>query len=120
VEQLTKSEAVILSILGNQELYALAIVNASKHTEVRIPRGSVHVYLANLEERGLVSSRLEDELVCPRCRARLPGQPDSVRWVCNCRLASLRRELYRATVSGLLARAYYLAPLEMRLALGIT
>ena len=55
---LPPKEALILELLvRKQELYGLELVAASKG---RLKRGTVYVTLGRMEEKGYVTSRLED------------------------------------------------------------
>jgi len=82
--RLTPKEREILKLLVGQpaEMYGLEMVARS---EGRISRGSVYVLLDRLEERGLVSSRVEE---------RQPG------------VSGIARRLYRPTGFG--RRVYHL------------
>src|ERR1700759_512818 len=58
VPTLPPKEALILELLIEEsELYGLRLVAASKG---RLKRGTVYVTLGRMEEKGFVSSRLED------------------------------------------------------------
>jgi DNA-binding PadR family transcriptional regulator len=76
--RLTAKERVILSLLVGHgtEMYGLEMV---AHSEGKLSRGSIYVLLDRLEERGLVSSRLQE---------RAPG------------MAGIARRLYRPTAYG--------------------
>jgi PadR family transcriptional regulator PadR len=55
---LPTKEALILELLGGgRERYGLELVNASKG---RLKRGTVYVTLGRMEDKGFVTSRLED------------------------------------------------------------
>jgi DNA-binding PadR family transcriptional regulator len=55
---LSAKESLILELLvDGGELYGLQMVNASKR---RLKRGTVYVTLGRMEEKGYISSRLED------------------------------------------------------------
>jgi len=57
VPRLPPKEALILELLiGHKELYGLELVAASKR---RLKRGTVYVTLGRMEQKGLVTSRLE-------------------------------------------------------------
>jgi PadR family transcriptional regulator PadR len=56
--RLSAKESLILELLGRgDELYGLQLVTASKG---RLKRGTVYVTLGRMEEKGFVTSRLED------------------------------------------------------------
>ena len=76
--RLTAKEREILRLLigGSAEMYGLELVARS---DGRLSRGSIYVLLDRLEERGLVSSRLEE---------RTPGR------------SGVARRLYRPTAFG--------------------
>ena len=58
IPTLPPKEALILDLLiRNKELYGLELVAASKG---RLKRGTVYVTLGRMEEKGYVTSRLED------------------------------------------------------------
>ena len=58
IPRLPPKEALILELLVNEsELYGLELVGASKG---QLKRGTVYVTLGRMEEKGFVSSRLED------------------------------------------------------------
>jgi PadR family transcriptional regulator PadR len=58
VPSLPPKEALILELLGRgRERYGLELVNASKG---RLKRGTVYVTLGRMEDKGFVTSRLED------------------------------------------------------------
>jgi PadR family transcriptional regulator PadR len=74
---LSAKESVILQLLvRDDEAYGLELVSASRG---RLKRGTVYVTLGRMEEKGYVSSRLED---APADAGGLP------------------RRIYRATVLG--------------------
>jgi DNA-binding PadR family transcriptional regulator len=74
---LSAKESIILELLvGQGELYGLQLVAASKR---RLKRGTVYVTLGRMEEKGYLSSRLED----------VPGN-----------LGGMPRRLYRPTALG--------------------
>jgi PadR family transcriptional regulator PadR len=55
---LSAKESLILELLvAQQELYGLQLVAASKR---RLKRGTVYVTLGRMEEKGYITSRLED------------------------------------------------------------
>jgi DNA-binding PadR family transcriptional regulator len=55
---LSAKESLILELLvGGGELYGLQVVGASRR---RLKRGTVYVTLGRMEEKGYISSRLED------------------------------------------------------------
>jgi PadR family transcriptional regulator PadR len=55
---LPPKEALILELLANTgEMYGLQLVGASKR---RLKRGTVYVTLGRMEDKGFLSSRLED------------------------------------------------------------
>lgn len=54
---LSSKERLILDLLGRDERYGLALVDASLGA---LKRGTVYVTLARMESQGLVTSRLED------------------------------------------------------------
>jgi PadR family transcriptional regulator, regulatory protein PadR len=55
---LSAKESLILELLvGQEELYGLQLVAASKR---RLKRGTVYVTLGRMEEKGYITSRLED------------------------------------------------------------
>ncbi len=55
---LSPKESLILELLMEQdELYGLQLVTASKR---KLKRGTVYVTLGRMEEKGYISSRLED------------------------------------------------------------
>jgi len=55
---LSAKESLILELLADQdEMYGLQLVAASKH---RLKRGTVYVTLGRMEEKGYLTSRLED------------------------------------------------------------
>jgi len=77
VPTLSAKESVILELLiRNRELYGLQLVAASKR---RLKRGTVYVTLGRMEEKGYITSRLED------------ASPES---------GGLPRRLYRPTPLG--------------------
>jgi DNA-binding PadR family transcriptional regulator len=56
---LSGKEGVILELLGrSKEMYGLELVAAS---DGELKRGTVYVTLARMEEKGFISSRLDDE-----------------------------------------------------------
>jgi PadR family transcriptional regulator, regulatory protein PadR len=56
---LSAKEALILDLLGrSKEMYGLELVAAS---DGGLKRGTVYVTLGRMEQKGLISSRLEDE-----------------------------------------------------------
>ena len=58
IPRLPPKEALILELLVNEsELYGLQLVAASKG---RLKRGTVYVTLGRMEDKGFISSRLED------------------------------------------------------------
>ena len=58
IPTLPPKEALILELLvGESELYGLQLVAASKG---RLKRGTVYVTLGRMEEKGFITSRLED------------------------------------------------------------
>jgi len=74
---LSAKESLILELLVERdELYGLQLVAASKR---RLKRGTVYVTLGRMEEKGYISSRLED------------APPD---------MGGLPRRLYTATALG--------------------
>jgi PadR family transcriptional regulator, regulatory protein PadR len=55
---LPAKEALIIELLiGRSEMYGLELVAASRR---RLKRGTVYVTLGRMEEKGLITSRLED------------------------------------------------------------
>jgi len=55
---LSSKEELILQLLGRrEEMYGLELVAASKR---RLKRGTVYVTLGRMEEKGYITSRLED------------------------------------------------------------
>lgn len=55
---LPPKEALILELLaGTRDMYGLQLVAASKR---RLKRGTVYVTLGRMEEKGFITSRLED------------------------------------------------------------
>jgi len=77
VARLSAKETLILDLLvTRRELYGLQLVAASRG---RLKRGTVYVTLGRMEEKGYVSSRLED------------GPPEA---------GGLARRLYQATALG--------------------
>jgi DNA-binding PadR family transcriptional regulator len=95
---MSRTEALVMELLGGAERYGLELVDASGGT---LKRGSVYVLLARMEEKGFIASRQE---------ARGP------------RAAGVPRRLYRATAYGLkvhraftlLREALALKPAEAR------
>ena len=74
---LSAKESLILELLiEGRELYGLQLVGASKR---RLKRGTVYVTLGRMEEKGYISSRLED------------APPD---------MGGMPRRLYQATPLG--------------------
>jgi len=74
---LSVKESLILELLSDRaELYGLQLVAASKR---KLKRGTVYVTLGRMEEKGYVTSRLED------------GPPD---------MGGMPRRLYQATPLG--------------------
>jgi PadR family transcriptional regulator, regulatory protein PadR len=74
---LSPKESLILELLiGEREMYGLQLVAASRR---RLKRGTVYVTLGRMEEKGYLTSRLED-------------QPPSA--------GGLRRRLYEPTALG--------------------
>lgn len=58
IPTLPPKEALILELLvGESEMYGLQLVAASKH---RLKRGTVYVTLGRMEDKGFITSRLED------------------------------------------------------------
>ena len=58
IPTLPPKEALILELLvGESEMYGLQLVAASKR---RLKRGTVYVTLGRMEEKGYITSRLED------------------------------------------------------------
>jgi PadR family transcriptional regulator PadR len=58
IPTLPPKEALILELLAREaELYGLQLVHAAKG---RLKRGTVYVTLGRMEEKGYISSRLED------------------------------------------------------------
>jgi PadR family transcriptional regulator PadR len=57
VPKLSPTESLILELLSGEELYGLQLVAASKR---RLKRGTIYVTLGRMEEKGYVTSRLED------------------------------------------------------------
>jgi DNA-binding PadR family transcriptional regulator len=58
IPTLPPKEALILELLvGESEMYGLQLVAASKR---RLKRGTVYVTLGRMEEKGFITSRLED------------------------------------------------------------
>jgi PadR family transcriptional regulator PadR len=56
---LSAKESLILELLiGEQEMYGLRLVAASRR---RLKRGTVYVTLGRMEEKGYLTSRLEDD-----------------------------------------------------------
>lgn len=70
---LTKNEAVILSLLINKrEMYGLEMVKSS---DGRLKLGTIYLTLSRLEEKGFAESRKESEptLVVPRRLYKITG-----------------------------------------------
>jgi DNA-binding PadR family transcriptional regulator len=59
VSSLSSKEALILALLTGGEMYGLELVAASNGA---LKRGTVYVTLGRMEEKGYVTSRLDDEL----------------------------------------------------------
>src|SRR5947208_12301511 len=58
VPTLSRKEALILDLLAREgELYGLQLVSASRG---KLRRGTVYVTLGRMEEKGYITSRLED------------------------------------------------------------
>jgi DNA-binding PadR family transcriptional regulator len=58
IPTLPQKEALILELLvGESEMYGLQLVAASKR---RLKRGTVYVTLGRMEEKGFITSRLEN------------------------------------------------------------
>ena len=58
IPTLPQKEALILELLvGESEMYGLQLVAASRR---RLKRGTVYVTLGRMEEKGFITSRLED------------------------------------------------------------
>jgi DNA-binding PadR family transcriptional regulator len=58
IPTLPPKEALILELLmGESEMYGLQLVAASRR---RLKRGTVYVTLGRMEEKGFITSRLED------------------------------------------------------------
>lgn len=74
---MSRTESLIMTILGRRERYGLELVDAS---DGALKRGSIYVTLARMEEKGFVDSWQEE---------RGPGA------------SGLPRRLYRATPYGL-------------------
>ncbi len=74
---MSRTESLVMALLGRAERYGLELVDASGGT---LKRGSVYVTLARMEEKGFVDSWQEE---------REPGA------------SGLPRRLYRATPYGL-------------------
>ena len=74
---MSRTESLLMELLGHGERYGLELVDASAGA---LKRGSVYVILARMEGKGFVESRQED---------RVPGA------------SGLPRRLYRATPYGL-------------------
>jgi DNA-binding PadR family transcriptional regulator len=74
---MSRTESLVMAILGNGERYGLELVDASSGA---LKRGSVYVILARMEGKGFVDSWQEE---------RNPGA------------SGLPRRLYRATPYGL-------------------
>jgi DNA-binding PadR family transcriptional regulator len=56
---LSSKEGAILDLLGrSKEMYGLVLVTASRGD---LKRGTVYVTLARMEDKGFISSRLDDE-----------------------------------------------------------
>ena len=95
---MSRTESLIMTILGHRDRYGLELVDASAGA---LKRGSIYVTLARMEEKGFVDSRQED---------REQGT------------SGLPRRLYRATPYGrkvhgafaLLRDALALKPTEAR------
>jgi PadR family transcriptional regulator len=67
IPTLPPKEALILELLvGESEMYGLRLVAASRR---RLKRGTVYVTLGRMEEKGFITSRLED---APRESGGLP------------------------------------------------
>jgi DNA-binding PadR family transcriptional regulator len=89
--RLSATERVILQLLAADEYYGLELVNASQGT---LKRGTIYVTLGRMEEKGFVTSHLEEEA---------PSH------------GGLRRRMYRCTALGrrvLTAYRKYLAYLK--------
>jgi DNA-binding PadR family transcriptional regulator len=54
---LSAKELLVLELLREQDLYGLQLVSASRG---RLKRGTVYVTLGRMEEKGYITSRLED------------------------------------------------------------
>jgi DNA-binding PadR family transcriptional regulator len=76
VPSLSSKEALILGLLGGGEMYGLELVAASRG---ELKRGTVYVTLGRMEQKGYITSRLDDE------------PPDS---------GGLPRRLYQPTAYG--------------------
>ena len=57
VPTVSPKELLVLELLRHQEFYGLQLVAASKG---RLKRGTVYVTLGRMEEKGFITSRLED------------------------------------------------------------
>ena len=95
---MSRTESLIMTILGHRDRYGLELVDASAGA---LKRGSIYVTLARMEEKGFVESRQEAR------PAKAGGVP---------------RRIYRATEYGLkvhdafalLSDALALKPVEAR------
>src|SRR6187455_2105392 len=52
-----KESLILVLLIGQQEMYGLQLVAASKR---KLKRGTVYVTLGRMEEKGYITSRLED------------------------------------------------------------
>lgn len=78
------TEALILSLLGNAEMYGLSIIEKS---EGKIPRGTIYVTLGRMVEKGFLTSRPDEGLRSP---------PENIRFG----YVGIRRILYKRTKLG--------------------
>ncbi len=58
VPSLSNKEGLILGLLGAGEMYGLELVGAAKG---ELKRGTVYVTLGRMEQKGYITSRLEEE-----------------------------------------------------------
>ena len=76
VPTLSSKETVIIELLIREhELYGLQLVAASKR---KLKRGTVYVTLGRMQDKGYITSRLEDSPPAPAaCRAGCIRRPHS-------------------------------------------
>ena len=54
---MSRTESLVMDLLGDRDRYGLELVEASSGA---LKRGSVYVILARMEEKGFITSRLEE------------------------------------------------------------